>query len=608
MAANFETIFQAQGLSHIASQILSYLDEPQDLLACSQVSKECHDLIFQSQHENLLLALNELRNKIEFLDYFPDWIQVFQYFENLENYPKTYQFIQFTKDFQENFRYEFIPSDLNGDRLHPMADSDDEIDSQEENPEILFKKLEESWVPCHHPIAAALVEDNLKILRFIMESPANFDPVYCWDYINPMNQACLNNKTSPKIIDLLLQNVVKKGIDLKLTNKDPGRSYTALHHAIINQNGYAALELVKFAIDKPRFKFIILPDTFIKACKYLSRVQPVVIEHLIVYSNLLGVNLNAKTNKRAYSGLHLILQLKDPNLDLIKFILDNADQYGIDVNKVDSKGYTPLLYASKRWNLKQDEILELFSQNELVDFKAKTPSGKSALDVLLLNIQCSKRSVQLLQNQLKIEHVCHYEKFDKLLNNPDFKDDYYARDIMGRSAFHNLCHFSPDRFYLQGNLLKTVKSFWTKISFFHAAQRITRIQFFLDAKDKNGLTPFELAIKTQNRDVMLFILEKELMWKSYTSFYTSLNMKDGFQAMMTLLICQPHNCCKLNSPFTINAIRRVLWKNKLDIPLTENLTSIVTCPEMKELIQDWLKTSETCNNRKGRKRTIDEIQ
>ena len=361
MAANFETIFQSQGLSHIASQILSYLDEPQDLLACSQVSKECHDLIFQSQHENLLLALNELRNKIEFLDYFPDWIQVFQYFENLENYPKTYQFIQFTKDFQENFRYEFIPSDLNGDRLHPMADSDDESDSQEENPEILFKELEESWVPCHHPIAAALIEDNLKILRFIMESPANFDPVYCWDYINPMIQACLNNKTSPKIIDLLLQNVVKKGIDLKATNKDPaGRSYTAFHHAIIYQNGYAALELVKFAIDKPRFKFIILPDTFIKACKYLSRVKPEVIEHLIVYSNLLGVNFNAKTNKRAYSGLHLILQLKDPNVDLIKFILDNADQYGIDVNQVDSKGYTPLLYACKKWNLKQDEILELF--------------------------------------------------------------------------------------------------------------------------------------------------------------------------------------------------------------------------------------------------------
>ena len=125
-----------------------------------------------------------------------------------------------------------------------------------------------------------------------------------------------------------------------------------------------------------------MPDTFTKACKYLSRVKPEVIEHLIVYSNLLGVNLNAKTNKRAYSGLHLILQLKDPNVDLIKFILDNADEYGIDVNQVDNKGYTPFLYACNKWNLNQDEIVELFTKNEFVDLKAKTPSGKSALDVL----------------------------------------------------------------------------------------------------------------------------------------------------------------------------------------------------------------------------------
>ena len=379
MSANFDTIFKSQGLYHIASQIISYLEDPEDLLACSQVSQECHDLIFKSQHENLLRDLNELRNEPAFLEYFPDWSQVFQYFENLQNYPKTYHFITFMKIFNQNtlgqfaqWRYDFIASDLNGDRLHRLGDSDDENDNQEPNPEILFEELEESFIPRFHPLTVAIGCNNLKILRFITESPANVDPVYNWDQITPMIQACMEKNTSPKIIDLLLQNVVKKGIDLKATNKDPGRSYTALHHAIINQHGYAALELIKFAIDKPRFKFIILPDTFTKACKYLSKVKPEVIEHLIVYSNLLGVNLNAKTKKRAYSGLHLILQLKDPNVQLVKFILDNADEYGIDVNQVDNKGYTPLLYACKKWNLKQDEILELFFPNESIDFNAKT--------------------------------------------------------------------------------------------------------------------------------------------------------------------------------------------------------------------------------------------
>ena len=214
MSANFETIFRNQGFSHIAKQIISYLHHPQDLLACCEVSKECHDLIYKQEREKLLSYLEDLRQPREnFSKYFPDHLQVIAYFANLENYPKTYHFIQFMYDWLEkqNYVYEFMKANLRGGVTRSVSADSDDDGEDEMHPKTLLNDLRKSCIPRTHPIKYAIEEDNYQMLKILMESPANFDPVYDWDYVTPMMHACAAN-SSPEIIDLLVENVFVKSI------------------------------------------------------------------------------------------------------------------------------------------------------------------------------------------------------------------------------------------------------------------------------------------------------------------------------------------------------------------------------------------------------------
>ena len=91
-------------------------------------------------------------------------------------------------------------------------------------------------------------------------------------------------------------------------------------------------------------------------------------------------------------------------------------------------------------------------------------------------------------------------------------------------------------------------------------------------------------VKTGNRDALLYYLTDG----NSNNELLSLSMKDGFQAMMTLFVCKPHNCCQYYGRFEL--IKEVLYQNKLDISVGPELSSIVQCPDMKRLLEDWIET------------------
>ena len=111
----------------------------------------------------------------------------------------------------------------------------------------------------------------------------------------------------------------------------------------------------------------------------------------------------------------------------------------------------------------------------------------------------------------------------------------------------------------------------------------------------------QLAIKTGNRDALLFFLKGNYSTVSDSESHNSsdnddndnelktLSVKDGFQAMMILFVCKPHNCCQYYRRFEV--IKEFLYQNKLDISIgPEFISSIVQCPHMKKLLEDWIKT------------------
>ena len=458
-------------------------------------------------------------------------------------------------------------------------------------------------------------------MNVLIESPADFNALATSDIDTPMLFAFKHsalimkyhgNDAYREIIKILIDNIIKKDIDLNATNVEGLNHFTAIEKC---KDVYGFESLVEFALKNPNFKYILKQFNFPRACKWLSQNNENVIKYLIEKSKLLELDLNAQDEK-GRTGFHNallpdkhahkdIIEFKH-NIKVVKLFFDSHEKYGINLDKADNEGLTPFLMACKRYCPNQDEIIELFLKHKTkFNPKAKGDGDNmgplTAFEHYISNVQSTSKMAKILydldKNSLNHDEIDFMTYVDEhyLYNRAschDYESDTDASDDTEgeRNVLHYLCEKSDVLYHQQGNLLK-------KILEILEYRLKDGIYFSLHAKDESGNTPLQLAIKSGNRDAVIALLKHHIKEKEKYSFSTRnehknefidtrLDWKDGFQAMALVLTCTPENCCS-ESEDRFEAICEIINANKLDIQVCKELIT-VKCSKLKSVVEEWL--------------------
>ena len=288
-------------------EILSYLDW-QEIINFSLVSEHCEKVVNEIFRPRLKMDLKWLAKKPDFFTYFPQWKEVFEYFENEADIRDLMIFVEGMKHFHEKKNYIF------------------------EN-----LALRQTTTPAHHPIHFAIVRRKYDFLKVLMKSPADFSELATENFLSPFD-IIWQCGTSAQIFDLFITNLEAKSIEHRNLDR-------ALSDAICNRDGYVAFNLIQLAVNQRQYGWIIKPKTFLKACQYMSKMYPNIIEYIIINSNNLPPGLLNATDQDGRTGLYHILSHSELNLKLVRFCLDNAVKYGLNTCLMDNSGFTPCQMA-----------------------------------------------------------------------------------------------------------------------------------------------------------------------------------------------------------------------------------------------------------------------
>ena len=468
MTATFETLLEP-GFDYCAEEIFSNLNL-EDLKSCSLVSKKCNDIIFRQNVKPFKSSIDKMKKEYqEALESFGKacscWIEVCEYFVNLRDFIKL-------SDFKEGF----LKSN-DGSMSHPNR--------------------------CQDPIVEAILKNRIDFLKLLLESPVDFNVkepriendhalriIQEWNVPIFMAIADICKRPHNETFDLLLAHVEKKNISLEFSVKrefddqtlNYGEVFNILDVAVNYKNFYATNEIVKFILKNPlKYRKILNYQFFANVCSTFGDQDPEFFKRLIKNAELLRLNLNQYSdNTLKKTGLHYLVSKQRPRVELIKFMVENAQKYGIEVDLKDKLDTTPFLMVCENRCAHQEKILEIFIKNkDLIDVNAKI-DGKSALDLLIeKSMKCSTKSVLALAEILGQNPPSVEAAFENLLELCKLEPDdaiyfllHQLHDIgqnLGQPALvgkpgkltyqillKHFCSLTPTCFYYQGNLLKRV--------------------------------------------------------------------------------------------------------------------------------------------------------
>ena len=194
--------------------------------------------------------------------------------------------------------------------------------------------------------------------------------------------------------------------------------------------------------------------------------------------------------------------------------------------------------------------------------------AKMALEYLLSNFKCSKKSVDLLLTTfpaLKNTSICHQRTIQ------------VDRQNGATSVLKFLCDLSHDGFYHQGDLVHRILSF---LKF----EKRNRTYYGNQEKDfLSRLSLMQLATKSRNRDAVIALL---LYWKNPPNppVYSKLLWTE---MLVTLVHCTSTNSCQDFG--RLEHVRRLLDDYRANFPISQDFAVTVKCPEMKTLLLECFK-------------------
>ncbi len=237
-------------------------------------------------------------------------------------------------------------------------------------------------------------EDLKKVLE---NAPAEIADKIIRQYFKDLLASSINMKDlQKKVIDFSRQGSFFYGI----ANSKEGQQIVS----------YAAQSICKRLINNIQQTFDNMKKEKLKNPNY----QPAWIENL--YPNLTKNGINA-VNKDGGNALHILLQY--PKISLV--VIENLIACGIDVNKQDNDGETPLLSAAFQYNIPAMQLLiqngaqiempgEMIIYDLIKWYKYKDANWREEHDADLY-----KTLEFLLKNGAKV----NYYKIFKVANNPE---------------------------------------------------------------------------------------------------------------------------------------------------------------------------------------------
>ena len=142
--------------------------EEDEFIAISQLSPTLNQFALEIQHDVNSRKIVDLESGNEFVEFFQDLVQVFNYFKSCQSYEKLKVFVTGMVDF---FSLSVVP-DERKTLFHIQDILNEEYYSDEEDYATkVYERQTTLKVPMRHPIEFAIEEENTRFLEVLMECP-----------------------------------------------------------------------------------------------------------------------------------------------------------------------------------------------------------------------------------------------------------------------------------------------------------------------------------------------------------------------------------------------------------------------------------------------------
>ena len=341
-------------LSHLATKIFSFLG-PKDIVNCRLVSKSFDHLITTDLHY-WRLQVDEIEQHPEFLKHFPNWKKVMDYFRK-RKIIEINRFATGMRDFLKNGDFVFNARNA---KLHWTVDVYEEKSKRNE--------------PKNHPIFHAMDENNVEFFKLLLSSPTDFNETAgLWNY-NPLIWSTLSHIKNQEFLELILRHKEEKEINLRCAPYDG-----VLYYATRSKNLKAVKNLLNYFMENDLVddQDLLPPEFFAEVCLRSRNDDNLeLIKFIIDNAIALKINFNFQ-----YGGgetlLHLLIGYG--NFKSIDYLLSISDQVDFDVNARCNTGHTPYLWACENEGKKASEVFEKYSS---VNLQATLSDGRTAQDLL----------------------------------------------------------------------------------------------------------------------------------------------------------------------------------------------------------------------------------
>lgn len=208
-----------------------------------------------------------------------------------------------------------------------------------------LSRVDNTFTKLHR--ACLLNYDEKKLLKYIKKQPSTINQIDNVVHCSPMHLCVVNNNINH--LNLLIQN----GGDVNLID---GKGKTLLIKAIECANEQIMQFLIKnrAEVNKPDTKYKNSPLHWACLTGYYKGISTLL--------NCTHINVN-QANEKEETALHLIAK---SNKNLYVFINDCLDNNGVDLDKQDLKGRTPLFIACLYGNYHCVEILLNSNANPMI--------------------------------------------------------------------------------------------------------------------------------------------------------------------------------------------------------------------------------------------------